>query len=431
MWKPFRALKVFLPRTMFGRALLILLTPLVLVQITTTTVFYDRHWTWVTRHLGSRMAQQFVTVVEAYETDPQRGVELAKRFGIESRIHQEKPKIKLRRDKITRQYMTKHLRTSLNRSFRVGVRKGYIDVIVQRESDWLRLRTSRKYLSPLTTPVFLLWSFFTPLIFFIAAAIFMRNQVRPMRRLADAAYRFGRGDASINFKPEGAEEVKRAGVAFQVMQQRIQRQMTMRTEMLAGVSHDLRTPLTRMELAINMIKDEPKKKELLKDVKEMTALVNSYLAFAKDQDDGEPVEQTKVIELLADAVKGVPEKNLTTEINVMRNISLRIRPNLMLRGLRNIVENAIRYADNVWVHAYTSKDYVYITIEDDGPGIPAEARLDVFKPFFRLEGSRNPKTGGTGLGMSVAKEAIVRHGGRISLTDSRHGGLAVNIKLPR
>ncbi|USO01876.1 MAG: HAMP domain-containing protein [Alphaproteobacteria bacterium] len=431
MWKPFKALKIFLPRTLFGRSLLILLTPLVLVQIITTTVFYDRHWTWVTRHLGNRIAQEFVTVIEDYANNPTKGIATAKRFQIEPQLSKKKPLIKLRANGVVRKYMHRNLRKSLDRPFQLGVRKNFIYLITPHQSEWLILRTPRKYLSPIATPVFLLWAFFTPLLFFLAAAIFMRNHVRPMRRLADAAYHFGRGDHSFNFRPEGAEEVKRAGVAFQVMQQRIQRQMSMRTEMLASVSHDLRTPLTRMELAITLMDPSTQTEGIMKDIKEMTNLVNAYLAFAKGQEDSEPVDTVNLTDLIIETAASVSIEQITQDINIPAQTMFRCRRGLLLRGLRNILENALRYGTHAWIHTYTSKDYIYISVEDNGPGIPAEARLDVFKPFFRLEESRNPQTGGTGLGLSITKDAIVRHGGRISLSDSRHGGLGVNIKLPR
>lgn len=430
---PFQFFKKFLPKTLFGRSLLIILLPLIIVQIITTSIFIDRHWSWVTRHLGRRMAAQMATVVEAHERNDDRLKLISKRFDfrlLQSHVRPEFTKISEKQMPLINRYLVRYLKQELCYPFEVISSDQMIHLCVQLPDTWLTVSTPRKFLFSMTTPIFLIWSFCTPFLFFIIAAIFMRNQIRPIRKLADAVHKFGRGELNIEIQPSGADEIRRAAVAFRVMQQRIQRQIQMRTEMLAGVSHDMRTPLTRMELSLAMMRDSDKKRELLKDVREMTATVSSYLAFARGE-DGEATEEHNFEDLLRDCLSNLPEANYTLNLSLEKHIKLRSRYNNLKRGLTNIIENAQRYAPHMWIHAHASTEHVYLTIEDNGPGIPPDARLDVFKPFFRLEPSRNSQTGGTGLGLTIAREAIVGHGGTITLADSTaHHGLAVHIRIP-
>lgn len=430
MFHPFLAFKRLMPKTLFARSLLMILLPLILVQAVTTYVFIDRHWTWVTQHLGKRLAGQIATTVEAFEHNDDRVKLLSKRFDFRIRQSQEKPQLTTNtHNKLIKRYLWRYLRNELAYPFQIESSDHMIYVHVELPQHWITISTKRKFLFSMTTPIFLIWSLCTPLLFFLIAALFMRNQIRPIRRLADAVHRFGRGEHNIDIKPQGADEIRRAAVAFRVMQQRIQRQIHMRTELLAGVSHDLRTPLTRMELAMAMMPASPHKDEILKDVREMTATIQAYIAFARG-DEKEIMAACALKDLLNDCLRNVPADFVTIHSPLKDDFIVHCRYNSLRRGLTNIIENAQRYADHMWMKINVSKQHLYIAIEDNGPGIPADARLDVFKPFYRLEPSRNQQTGGTGLGLTIAREAFVGHGGTITLADSSHGGLAVHIRLP-
>lgn len=430
MFRPFLAFKRFLPKTLFGRSLLIILLPLVIVQGITTSIFIDRHWTWVTRHLGQRLAGQVATVVEAYEQNEDRVKLLSKRFDFRIRHAEVTPTVaKAPRNGLIKRYLDRYLNKELTHPFKTESSDHNISIHVKLPDHWITITTKRKFLFSMTTPIFLIWSLCTPILFFLIAAIFMRNQIRPIRRLADAVHRFGRGEHNIEIKPQGADEIRRAAVAFRVMQQRIQRQIHMRTEMLAGVSHDMRTPLTRMELALAMMPPSTQKDAMLQDVREMAETVNSYIAFARGEEK-EPMADIPLQSLLDDCLRVIPQGKITLQMPLKSDFVLACRYNSLKRGLGNIIENALRYGEHMWIHVNASKEHIYISIEDNGPGIPHEARLDVFKPFFRLEPSRNQTTGGTGLGLTIAREAIVSHGGTITLADSTHGGLAVHIRIP-
>jgi two-component system osmolarity sensor histidine kinase EnvZ len=257
----------------------------------------------------------------------------------------------------------------------------------------------------------------------------MRNQVKPIRRLAQAADSFGKGRDVADFKPEGATEVRQAAAAFLQMRNRIKRQIRQRTEILAGVSHDLRTPLTRMKLQLAMLGETPEAENLESDVAAMERMVEGYLAFAR----GEGVEQpqpTEVSGLLRDVVAQMRRDGGVVDLHVEQAMTLPLRPETMRRCLSNLIANAQRHGEHVSVRAGPRDRAVEITIDDDGPGIPPEMRREVFKPFFRLESSRNPETGGVGLGLTIARDVVRNHGGDLVLEDAPGGGLRARIWLP-
>jgi two-component system osmolarity sensor histidine kinase EnvZ len=270
---------------------------------------------------------------------------------------------------------------------------------VQLPDGVMEVRVSRKRLFGSTTYIFVTWMVGSSIVLFVVATFFMRNQVRPIRRLAKAADHFGRGIDVPDFKPAGAAEVRLAASAFLQMRERIRRQIEQRTVMLAGVSHDLRTPLTRMKLQLAMAHESPEITSLASDVIEMEHMVEGYLAFAA----GEGAEDPKTMFL---------------------------SKLLGRRCLTNLLSNALRYGSQVQVRADLREKSLEITIDDDGPGIPAERRADAFKPFYRLDESRNPKTGGTGLGLAIARDVVRGHGGDLTLEDSPLGGLRARLRLP-
>jgi two-component system osmolarity sensor histidine kinase EnvZ len=266
-------------------------------------------------------------------------------------------------------------------------------------------------------------------VLFAVALLFMRNQIRPIRRLAAAAERFGKGRDTPGFKPEGALEVRQASRAFLVMRERIQRQISQRTEMLAGVSHDLRTPLTRMKLQLALLGDSPDIAELKADVAEMERMIEGYLAFARGEGSEVP-EPTDLAALIDDVCQAARRQGAVIDLAIDGDLILPLRPQAIRRCVTNLISNARRYGGYIAVAAGRRGRMVEVTIDDDGPGIPAERREEVFKPFYRLEASRNQATGGTGLGMTIARDIARHHGGDVTLDTSPLGGLRCVIRLP-
>ncbi|MDP6121612.1 MAG: ATP-binding protein, partial [Rhodospirillales bacterium] len=289
--------------------------------------------------------------------------------------------------------------------------------------------TPRKRLFSSTTFIFVLWMVGTSMILFGVATIFMRNQVKPIRRLALAADDFGKGREVPSFKPEGAAEVRRAASAFIAMRARIQRQITQRTETLAGVSHDLRTPLTRMKLQLELLGEGEGLGALKGDVVEMERMLEGYLAFARGE-GGEAPRPERLDTLLDDVVAQARRKGGVIDLHTEGEITVALMAAAFKRCVTNLVDNAIRYADHVSVRAGKRGAAIEVTIDDDGPGIPADKWDDVFKPFYRVETSRNPVTGGVGLGLTIALGVMRNHGGDIELGDSPNGGLRVRLVLP-
>jgi two-component system osmolarity sensor histidine kinase EnvZ len=302
-------------------------------------------------------------------------------------------------------------------------------VNVQLNEGVLRLETTRKRLYSSTTYVFVLWMTGSSLILFAVALVFMRNQVKPVRRLAIAANAFGKGRDSPGFKPEGALEVRQAAHAFIAMRDRLQRQITQRTEMLAGVSHDLKTPLTRMKLQLALLGKTEGINELKTDIADMERMVGGYLAFARGEGAEAPAP-ANVGAILDEVVSQARRNGNGIDLHTEGELQLPLRRDAFKRCMTNLIDNAVRYADHVSVRAGRRQDAIEITVDDDGPGIPAESREEVFKPFYRIEGSRNPVTGGVGLGLTIARDVARSHGGDVELGDSPIGGLRARVRLP-
>jgi two-component system, OmpR family, osmolarity sensor histidine kinase EnvZ len=305
-----------------------------------------------------------------------------------------------------------------NVKIKVQLRGGILDVEVSRE----RLFSS-------TTYIFVMWMVGTSMVMFAIASIFMRNQVRPIRRLAAAAENFGKGRDSPDIKPEGATEIRVAATAFNQMRERIQRAIAQRTEMLAGVSHDLRTPLTRMKLELAMLGDGRQIEDLKSDVAQMETMVEEYLAFARGEST-EAVVTRNVGAIIAEVATGARREGADISLSQDGDLSMPVRPIAFRRGITNLVGNAMRYAEHVSIQSHRNNDVIEITIDDDGPGIPPEQREEVFKPFYRLDSSRNLESGGTGLGLTIAMDVVRSHGGELRLEESPGGGVRAWVRLP-
>ncbi len=436
-------LKRFLPRTLFGRSLLIIVTPVILAQGVATWIFYDRHWDTVTNRLAFAVAGDIATVIAQLERDSSdegRNWLLATTARTTDLIVSLEPNQRLPEQGqplrgLLERTLGKALDERVGRPFSINTRVAHewYEIRVEMPNGVLSVMSPERRLFTPTSYIFILWMIGSAIVLFAVAILFMRNQIRPIKRLAAAADSLGKGRDVLNFKMEGATEVRQAASAFLLMRERIQRQITQRTEMLAGVSHDLRTPLTRMKLALDMVAEmsgcDPEIEELMADVAEMEAMIEGYLAFARGE-GAELVQPTDLSRLLNETAASARREGTEVTLSVEPLMTLPLRPNAMRRCVANLLSNAGRHAGTAWVRAERRGGAIEIIIDDDGPGIPAAAREDVFKPFFRMDRSRNLATGGSGLGLTIARDVVRSHGGDITLDDSPYGGLRAIIRLP-
>lgn len=432
-------IKRYLPHSLFGRSVLIIVMPLILLQLVSAYVFYTSHWGKVSDRLARGLAGDVVAIVELMQQYPEaearrNTLSLASTaFGLDARFTKDEilaNVIEPRGSGIDDDFVDA-LRDSLAKPFKIDSDTSDREVTVQIQlSDGvLSLTANRKRLFSSTIYVFVIWMVGTAMLLFGVAAIFMRNQVRPIRRLAAAANNFGKGRDSPTFKPEGATEVRQAATAFISMRDRIKRQIQQRTDMLSGVSHDLRTPITRMKLQLAMMGTAKGADHLKSDVAEMERMLEAYLAFARGEGDEAPAP-TNLSTMLDEVIAGARRKGAMIDLHTEGDIVVPVRPNAFKRCVTNLVENADRYAKHVSVRAGRRGETVEITVDDDGPGIPEDKREDAFRPFYRIEDSRNPETGGVGLGLTIARDVIRGHGGDILLGDSPAGGLRARVVLP-
>lgn len=429
------SIKGLLPRSLFGRSLIILVTPLILVQIVLGYIFFDRHTETVLRVLSATIAGDIELMVDltVREKNFKRVQDLAARNLKLELTLSKKQKLKqtgLRKNAWLYEVMGEALSNTLTQPYYLNMDSDniYLDVEIPNKGV-LHISTLRKRLFSRTTPLVLIWTTASALLLFIVASLFMRNQIRPLRRLSEAADRFGKGHEIGIFKPEGATEVRKAGFAFNIMRDRLRRQLSERTEMLAGVSHDLRTPLTRMKLQLAMMKSDDKIESLQEDVDSMQKMVEGFLTYARGAAH-EVSERTNLKEFLVKAVEQLDNPSIVVELECDDSIEIILKIDLFKRCLSNILLNAQKYAHNIWISVDSIEDVLKIIIDDDGPGIPNSEHERVFQPFYRLEASRNSETGGVGLGLTIARDVMRTHGGQIRLRKSPQGGLRVILRLP-
>ncbi|MGC2857362.1 ATP-binding protein [Novispirillum sp. DQ9] len=446
-----RVLRRIIPRGLLGRALLILVIPLILLQVVTAVVFFDRHWDTVMRRLANSIAGDISAVISLLARNPAPEdrdwiLDMARtHMDLHISIHPgailpNSGRPRFGSDTIE-QSMSSALEERVRRPYaiEVGFLEREMTIHLQLPGGVMEVVAPRKRLFSSTTYVFVMWMVGTALVLTGLAAWFMSKQVRSILRLAASADRFGKGRDVPPIKPEGAREVRQAAEAFNVMRERIQRQIAQRTEMLAGVSHDLRTPLTRMKLQLAMMGDGPDIRDLSEDVVEMERMIEGYLAFARG-DGHEPVAPADLAALV-DSVAARFRRNgaAVQTVGTGRPMMVPIRHNALDRALSNLLANAQRYARHVRVTLRSgggddddeAGPVAELWVEDDGPGIPVDKREEVFRAFTRLDPSRNPKTGGTGLGLTITRDIVRGHGGEITLHDSPNlGGLKVVVRLP-
>jgi len=434
------SLKRFLPRGLFGRSLIIIVAPIVLLQAIIAYVFFERDLDTTTRRLARDVAADIAMLV-ALEDEHQGGQRLALRALAERQLAyrinflpgQNLPPyhgrltstIDVALDDILEQ------RIGTDRDFRTARIGDDFEIRVDVHDGVLAVLVPRDRVTVSKPDIFILWMVGSSLLLMGIAIIFLRNQVRPIERLARAADSFGKGRAVPDFKPYGATEVRRAAQAFITMRERIERHVSQRTEMLAGVSHDLKTPLTRLKLALAMMPEDADVKSMRADIAEMEHMLDDYLAFARGE-GGEDASLTDLSELVREAAAAAERAHHRAQIRIAvpDHVPVSVRRAGLRRVLANLLDNALKHGAQVAVTLNRNEHLVEIAVEDDGPGIPEPQREEAFRPFHRLDEGRNLQSGGSGLGLAIARDIARAHGGDILLDKSALGGLKATIRLP-
>ncbi|NBX97453.1 HAMP domain-containing protein [bacterium] len=398
-------------------------------------MFFDRHWETVKGYLASNLAGEITFFVKQIERTP---TSQRNNMAIDFEAANEMDVAFEPADSFKPSYATTEFPEFQNR-LRAKMTEPYtlrrigggelIEIRIKLPAEVLKLKARVKRLESRTTLIFFLWMIGASSVLLFIAVLFLRNQIRPIRSLAEAADNFGRGVDTPGFRPHGATEVRKAARAFVIMRERISRQLRTRTEMLAGISHDLRTPLTRMKLQLAMLGDGEAAKELSDDVQQMEHMIAEYLDFARGEGREEAV-RISLTDLLRDVVEDYQRLKSAVKLASAAEVQMDVRVSGFRRMLHNLIDNALRYGKECTVNLSAISNACEITIDDAGTGIPEDKREEVFRPFSRLEASRNIKTGGVGLGLSIARDIVLAHGGSITLGTSPAGGLRVLIRLP-
>ena len=428
--------KDILPKGLYSRSLLIIIVPVVVLQGILTFVFLDRHWQLVTRKLSSAVASEIATSVDvAPSLGLNKVVELSKKFYDAEVNYIPNKKIINNPPKpinLVENTLSKELSKNMNNSFWVDAHTYEKRVIVQieKKEGIYEFIIPRRNVYATNSHIFLVWMVISSLLLVSVAVIFMRQQIKPIEKLSKAAQQFGLGKKMENFKPSGATEVRRAAEAYLKMQERIERFIEQRTLMLAGVSHDLRTPLTRLKLQIEMLSDDKTNIELLSDVNEMQKMLENYLDFAEDV-TREKATKTDLKKMINEIIDSESAKSKTIEFNIKNDepIFFECRTIAMKRCITNLLNNACSYGDRVRIALEKKKDVIDISIEDNGPGIDKSDYDKAIKPFIRLDSSRNQNIPGSGLGLSISQDITSNHGGKLIMSKSNLGGLKVQLKF--
>jgi two-component system, OmpR family, osmolarity sensor histidine kinase EnvZ len=436
LWRKAAAL---MPTGLFPRALLIVVLPIVVLQCVLTYVFMERHWQLVTKRLSTGLTQDLAAIIDLHQRYPghdndsnliriaqQRlNVEIA--FLPQNELPAELPKPLF---SILDAVLANEINRQIGRPFWLDTvtRSTFIEVRVKLDDGVVRMVALRGAAYASNSHIFLMWMVGTSLVLIAVAIGFLRSQIKPILLLADAAEAFGKG-RELEFHPRGAREVRKAGAAFLEMKRRIERAFEQRTAMLNGVSHDLRTILTRFKLSLALMCETDETRDLQKDVTEMQRMLASYLAFARG-DAGESAAEIDIEDFLEDLRLDSERAGIETTIALKGNPVVTVRPDAFKRCVANLISNAQSHGKHILIEAVRDKRFLTIHVDDDGPGIPAGKREEVFKPFVRLDSARNQDEGGTGLGLAIARDIARSHGGDIFLSDSKAGGLRATVRVP-
>ena len=434
------AFKHWTPKGLYARALLIIIVPMVVLQSVIAFVFMERHWNTVTQRLSAAVVQDIAALIDIYKMYPQdkdhaKLKNIAQgRLGLvvdflpASDLPAPGPKPFF---SLLDQTLSVQISRRIGRPFWIDTvgRSSLVEIRISLDDSVMRVFARRNAAYASNSEIFLLWMVGTSLVLLAVAVLFLRNQIRPILRLADAAERFGKGREVPDFRPRGAREVRQAAHSFIEMKTRIERTLEQRTAMLAGVSHDLRTILTRFKLELALIGDTPEVEAMKKDVDEMNGMLEGYLAFARG-DGGEQDAPTHIASLLKELQQEAERQNHQVMAAFTGQPVVIVKPAAFKRCLANLVSNAARHADSIAITGHRDHRWLTVTIDDDGPGIPQDMREEVFKPFLRLDTARNVDEGGSGLGLAIARDIARSHGGDIFLGDSPMGGLRATVRVP-
>ena len=429
-------LKVLLPKRLFYRALIIVAAPIIILQLIITIVFFDSIWIKANKSTTRALVAQLKTIEEVYQNDKKNmdffTDSYKNNFNFEIRITEDEfPNVTGERkfspmDRSLRREL-KSVFGNNNYWFSTSKFKNAVEIKIKSKKEVIKFLVPKEMVSTSSIRVFVLWTTLPSIFLIIIALIFLKNQTRPLVKLAKAAERFGKGDYVNDFRPSGAQEIRKAAYEFDRMAKRINRHLNQRSEMLSGISHDLRTPLTRLKLQLAMINQKDLSEKMSKDIDEMENMLNDYLQFAKMQ------AQENTIEISLNEIFNQINKSFNTDkLNVSCELDTKLkgRPMALKRSFENIIYNGLTYGKNVWVKIKKSPNRVFIIFEDDGPGIPEDQYKNVFKPFFRLDQSRSLNQSGVGLGLAIVEDVVNSHGGNIQLGKSSFKGLQVKISLP-
>ena len=427
--------KKVIPNSLLGRSIIIIFVPIFLLVIITSIIFYQTSWNIISKRLTQSVVADINVIVKLINQDlKNEAVKIAKEdFKMKINI-QKNSKV----DNIIfieqRGILSKRLKQAL-----IEIKKPFtydlsnidmgVKIVIQLDKDLLLVNVDKDRLYSETAFVFLLWMIFASIILLIISYFLMNKQIRPLKRLSIIAETFGRGLDAPELQSAGALEIRQTANAFNQMRTRIKRFLKQRTDMLAGVSHDLRTPLTRMKLQLSLLKDEKAKKELELDINEMTAMLDSYVSFVRSEAP-EPIESIELNKFLREIIQNISKDKFIISLNERNIIQTSARPLQLKRAFQNIIDNSIRYSNKLDIEISANDEGCRILFEDNGPGVPIQNYEDVFKPFFTLDPSRNKLKGESGLGLAITRDIVRSHGGDIKLDKSKFGGLKSIIQLP-
>jgi two-component system osmolarity sensor histidine kinase EnvZ len=430
-------LKKVLPKRLFYRALLIVAVPVITIQLIITIVFFDSLWIKTNKGMTRTVVNEISAFIEAYQNEENDKQEVTNLFSLFLDLNIELVVDEKLSDQNKERWFSpidRTLRRELKSKFSPEIfwfnttnYKELVDLRIKYEDGYFKFLVPKDRVTSTSARIFALWITVPAIIMVIISLIFLKNQTRPITNLARAAERFGKGEDIEEFKPSGALEIRQAGHEFDKMRKRIERHLNQRTEMLSGISHDLRTPLTRMKLQLAFLKDKDAVDKLTDDINEMEKMLNEYLQFTSSS-YVEKDEMFNLSELIEEIIKKYNNKNISH--NLIPRIYINGRKNLINRSLNNLIDNGLKYANKVEISLTKKNTNLFIIIDDDGPGIPKKEHENVFKPFYKMDKGRNDSKSSVGLGLSIASDIIKSHGGNIMLEKSKFNGLRVKIFLP-
>jgi len=430
-------LKKILPKRLFYRALIIVAAPIILLQMTISVVFFDSVWIKANKGMTRSLVSEVKTLFDAHRSEEMKDVQFLtnlykKNFDFVINIKKGESLPKTRSDRRFSP-MDRSLRRELKPVFGSNYwfdTVTYIDLVDLRilgNQEVIQIFFPKNKIAPSSVRVFVLWITLPSIILILIAIMFLRNQTRPIVKLSKAAERFGRGERVDDLRPSGASEIRKATLEFDKMMKRINKHLNQRSEMLSGISHDLRTPLTRLKLQLAMMDKKDTAQKMASDIDEMEKMLNDYLQYAKSQSEEDYVS-IDLNDMVNDILKNYDASKY--ELVTIDNIQIQGRKNLVRRSVSNVIENGLSYGNKVFIEIKKSISNAIILIDDNGPGIPSKEYQNVFKPFYRIDKSRSLNRSGIGLGLSIAQDIIKSHGGNIALSESKHKGLSVKISLP-